>query len=237
MTNDIDVGARVRPDIGADEFTATALYRSVGPLVAPLASGAGNALTISGSTATFAVALPNNVGVGDAIPYDASGDGSIDSIAFIHGRTSSQSYTVKNAQGGTPTPVAGDNDWRLFRAYTTLANWESQSENALIDIAVRNFDIASTDLVAAGAVMNVACYGDGPDGTAVTINGWTTGPETYINIFTPVLPGHVGTTQRHSGVWDATKYRLVGSITFAGLLQIRDDYVRVTGLQIENTAA
>ena len=118
---------------------------------------------------------------------------------------------MKNAPGATPTAVAGDNDWALYRAYTTLANWESQSENAIIDIAVRNFDNPRPDLVAAGAVMNVACYGDGPDRAAVTINGWTTGPETYINIFTPVLPGHVGTTQRHSGVWDATKYRLVGS--------------------------
>ena len=236
VTDDIDSGPRVRPDIGADEFTAIARYRSVGVAASFVASGAGNALTISGSTATFAVALPNNVGVGDAIPYDASGDGSIDSIAFIHGRTSAQSYTVKNAQGAAPTPVAGDTDWRLFRAYTTLANWESQSENALIDIAVRNFDNASTDLVAAGAVMNVACYGDGPDGTAVTINGWTTGPETYINIFTPVLPGHVGTTQRHGGVWDATKYRLVASGTYVGVLVIQDEYVRVTGLQIENTA-
>ena len=191
VTNDIDRGARVRPDIGADEFAATPPFRSVGPLVAALASGAGNALTISGSTATFAVALPNNVGVGDAIPYDSDGNGSIDSIAFIHGRTSSQSYTVKNAQGAAPTAVAGDNDWRLFRAYTTLANWQSQSENALIDIAVRNFDTLK-DLVAAGASMFVACYADAPDTFVVTIDGWTTGPETYISIFTPVASSQVG---------------------------------------------
>ena len=30
VTNDIDGGSRVRPDIGADEFTATPLFRSVG---------------------------------------------------------------------------------------------------------------------------------------------------------------------------------------------------------------
>ena len=54
VTNDIDLGARVRPDIGADEIAATALYRSVGITATALASGAGNALTISGSTATFA---------------------------------------------------------------------------------------------------------------------------------------------------------------------------------------
>ena len=235
VTNDIDLGARVRPDIGADEFTAIPMYRSVGITATQLASGAGNALTIAGSTATFAVALPNNVGVGDAIPYDASGDGSIDSIAFIHGRTSSQSYTVKNAQGTAPTPVAGDNDWRLFRAYTRLANWASQTENTNIDAAVRDFD-TSTDLPAAGAIMYVACYADGADPAQVTINGWTTSSATYIDIFTPVLASQVGTSQRHNGAWDPTKYRLVGATANNGRLVIADGYVRVTGLQIENTA-
>ena len=133
VTNDIDLGPRVRPDIGADEFTATPLYRSVGITATALASGAANALTISGSTATFGVALANNIGVGDAIQYDSDGNGSIDALAFIHGRTSSQSYTVKNKTGATPTAVAGDNDWALYRAYTRLANWESQTENTNID--------------------------------------------------------------------------------------------------------
>ena len=219
VTNDIDLGARVRPDIGADEFTAIALYRSVGITATQLASGAGNALTIAGSTATFAVALPNNVGVGDAIPYDADGNGIIDSIAFIHGRTSSQSYTVKNAQGAAPTPVAGDNDWRLFRAYTRLANWASQTENTNIDAAVRDFD-TSTDLPAAGAIMYVACYADGADPAQVTINGWTTSSATYIDIFTPVLASQVGTSQRHNGAWDPTKYRLVGATANNGRLVI-----------------
>jgi hypothetical protein len=237
VTNDIDLGSRVRPDIGADEFTAKPLYRSVGPRVIPLASGTTNALTISGSTATFASALPANVGVGDAIQYDSDGNGSIDAVAFIHGRTSSQAYTVKSSQAATPAPVAGDNDWSLYRAYTTLANWESQSENANIDIAVRNFD-TSTDLVTAGAVMNVACYADGNDAVAVTINGWTTSPETYIHVFTPNSSSQVGTTQRHAGVWDPTKYVLVvGTQAYGGLLVIQDEHVRVTGLQIESTVS
>ena len=73
-------------------------------------------------------------------------------------------------------------------------------------------------------------------GQSVTISGWTTDANHYIDIFTPVLPAQVGTTQRHSGVWDATKYRLVGSFQFNGLVWVQTGYVRVTGLQIENQA-
>ena len=35
----------------------------------------------------------------------------------------------------------------------------------------------STDLISANTVMMVACYGDGVDSAAATINGWTTGPD------------------------------------------------------------
>ena len=233
VTNDIDLGLRVRPDIGADEFTATPLYRSVGVTATALATGAANALTISGGAATFGAALANNIGVGDAIQYDSDGNGSIDAVAFIHGRTTAQSYTVKNKTGTTPAAVVGDNDWSIFRAYTRLANWESGTENTNINATVRDFD-TSADLVAAGANMLVACYADGPDVTAVTINGWTTSAETYIQIFTPNLPSQVGTTQRHAGVWDATKYRLVASVAFGAVLGIDEEYVRLTGLQIES---
>ena len=127
VTDDIDGGARdpSTPDIGADEFGAaaivTVLYRSVGTTAAALESGTTNALTISGSTATFASGLADNIGVGDAIQYDSDGNSTIDAIAFIHGRTSSTEYTVKDAAGNAPTAVAGDNDWGLYRAYTSLA--------------------------------------------------------------------------------------------------------------------
>ena len=58
----------------------------------------------SGSTATFASALPNNIGVGDVIQYDSDNNGSIDALAFIHGRTNSQTYTVTSRNGADPQP-------------------------------------------------------------------------------------------------------------------------------------
>ena len=109
FANDIDGQPRQAGawDRGADELAATALYRSVGITATALASGGGNALTIAGSTATFASGLPAYIGVGDVIQYDSDGNNSIDALAFIHGRTNSQTYTVANKNGATPTAVVG----------------------------------------------------------------------------------------------------------------------------------
>ena len=94
--------------------SATALYRSVGVTATALATGAANSLTISGSTATFASALANNIGVGDVIQYGGRlHQQHNDSLAFIHGRTSSQVFTVKSKTGAAPTAVVGDNNWSI----------------------------------------------------------------------------------------------------------------------------
>jgi uncharacterized delta-60 repeat protein len=238
FTEDIDGGTRSGLwDIGADEYgvgSSTTLYRSVGTTATALENGTGNALTISGSTATFVSGLANNIGVGDVIEYDSDGDSSIDALAFIHGRINAQAYTVKDKDGNIPTAVSGDNDWAIYRAYTSLANWESQTENPNITEPAENDVNPSTDLVTANTILIVACYGDGFDSSAVTINGWTTGPNNYIKIYTPYLSSEVGTSQRHSGVWDDGKYRIEASPSnLMGVVTIRDEYVRVEGLQIE----
>lgn len=81
---------------------ATAIYRSVGSgNTSVLATGGGNPLASSGNTATFFQPLPDRVGVGDVIQYDSDNDGTIDSLAFIHGRADSTHCTVKNKDGNT----------------------------------------------------------------------------------------------------------------------------------------
>ena len=238
FTSDIDTSLRQSPwDIGADEIVGTALYRSVGITATALASGAGNTLTIAGSTATFASGLPTNIGVGDAIQYDSDNNSTIDALAFIYGRTSSQIFTVKNKSGAAATPTATpDTDWAIYRAYTSLANWESQTENTSISdapVALRNFD-TSTNLVSANTTMNVACYGDGADTALVTVGGWITAVNNYIRIYTPYLASEVGTSQRHSGTWNTTTaYRLQAAVpgVNTGVLWLQTNYVRVDGLQ------
>ena len=63
----------------------------------------------------------------------------------------------------------------VYRAYTSLSNWQSQTENGNITEPVEDDVNPSKNLVSANTIMNVACYGDGADTTAVTIDGWTTG--------------------------------------------------------------
>lgn len=249
FANDIDGGARPTQsnwDIGADEG-ATLIYRSVaaeadGDLPA-LATGGANAMTISGSTASFASALPDNVGVGDAIQYDDDGDSDIDandSIVFIAARTDSQRYTVKTASGAAPTAVAGDTDWSLLRAYTSLANAEDGTENTAIDSDLRDFDSWSggKDILLSNEQWNIALYANGTtaDTSNVTINGWTTASNNYVRIFTPSVTAEVGRSQRHSGEWDESKYRLDTFVNGgAPSINILENFIRIDGLQIKGT--
>jgi hypothetical protein len=186
--------------------SVSSLYRSVGTNGADLNSG-GPTVTISGTAATFSGAMPNNVGVGDVLQYNSGGL----RVAVIHGRTSSAIYTVADKNGGTPTAAPALTAVAVYRAYTSLANWQSQTQNANITADTIN---PNKNLVSANAIMNVACYvGSGADTTAVTITGWTTGAGNYIKIYTPYLPSEVGVTQRHNGKWDDSKYRIQASNT------------------------
>ncbi|MCG2690894.1 hypothetical protein L6249_02390 [Candidatus Parcubacteria bacterium] len=242
FTDDIDGQTRAGTwDIGADE-AAEEIYRSVGPSkTTALAVGTSNALTISGSTATFASGLPDNVGVGDALQYDSDNNGAIDAICFIHARTSSTVYAVKKASGAIPTAtVAADNDWSIFRAYTSLALAETGTENTGINATVLNFDTWTlgkdiSSSTGSNEQWNIACYANGTtaDTAAVTIDGWTTTADNYIKIYTPVASSEVGTSQRHNGKWDTGKYRL--EISGAQALYVQEDYVRIDGLQVKLT--
>lgn len=83
------------------------------------------------------------------------------------------------------------------------------------------------DLPTLDRQLNIECYSMA-DTTTATIFGWTTDATRYIAIYAP-------TAERHSGVWDTNKYRLSINASASRPLFIVEDYVRVTGLQIENT--
>ena len=174
--------------------TGTALYRSVGTDGTNL--NTGQTVEIVGTTATFSGDMPNTIGVGDVLEYGAT------NLAFISGRTSATVYTVQSATGGTPAATGVATPVSLFRAYTSLFNWEAQTENTSIASSVRNFD-TSTALDTNNTIMQVAAYADGPDtdGSQVTIGSeWVTGPNAYIRIYTPVSTSEVGVSQRHTGI-------------------------------------
>ena len=225
----------VRPLLTVD-YTLN-LYRSVGTNTGNLNTG-GETVTISGTTATFTGSMPANIGVGDVLEYQDGGSNW--QVAFIEGRTSDTIYTVSDATGATPVATAGSVAVNVYRAYTSLFNWEAQDENdAIIDPLVEDFD-TSTDLVSANTVMLVAAYADGPDTNpnGVTISGWTTGANNYIRVYTPVSTSEVGTSQRHTGT-AGTGYVLrpstLSPATNFRLLQILENYVRIEGLELDGT--
>jgi hypothetical protein len=236
------------PDIGADE-SATAIYRSLAPsATSAIASGTSpaNSMIIAGTSVTFGTAPGDTIGVGDAIQYDSDNNGTVDSIAFISGRTSGTVYTIQDRTGGTPTSTsATDYDWSIFRAYTSLQNATGSStggtENTGLADAVEHFDIGwsaahGKDIYKYNQQWNVAAYANGTtaDSTATTISGWTTYPTNYLKIYTPTATTEVGTSQRSQGKKDSSKYNLVPGATSDGI----DNYVnniRIDGLAIGGT--
>ena len=165
---------------------ATTLYRSVGTDNTDL--NTGQTVQIVGTTATFSASMPNKIGVGDVLEYGST------NLAFISGRTSDTVYTVASSTGGTPVATGAGTPVSVFRAYTSLFNWEAQDENDAIDNTVENFD-TSKDLVNDDTVMQVAAYADGPDTFASDVritSAWVTGAINYIRIYTPVSSSEVG---------------------------------------------
>lgn len=218
-------------------FSQTVIFRSVQPVItSALATGSGNNLTISSGAATFANALPDTVGVGDAVQYDDDNDGDIDandSICFIHARTSSTVFTVKNAAGANPTDTAAaDQDWSIFRAFTTLANWENGDENTGIDVDLRAFDAGTRNIVTNNEQWNIACY-RGRDTVQLIQSGWTTGATNFVKIYTPYLSTEVGTSQRHAGIYTTLCYRMEpGNVNFCySGASAGDKHFRLEGLQ------
>lgn len=251
VTTDNSLRLRTLWDIGANE-AATSLYRSVGPGNTSIlacgttgggCTGQGGLLIDNGtSQATFAAGLANTIGVGDAIVYDCNSSGTLgasDCVAFIHGRTSSTVYTVKNATGDSPT-LTSTTVWRIYRAYTSLTATTSLSENSAIgaiDATLGNFDDfwLVVNLARNNTQMNFSLYADAADTSTPEYpsNDWTTSAQNYIRIFAPSLSTEVGTSQRHSGIWDNTKARVVND-GYDGVIAFGVQGMRIDGLQLEN---
>lgn len=206
------------------------IYRSVGPgNTSPLASGAGNPLSIVGSTARFSLALPAGVGVGDVIAYDTNGDGTGDAVAFVHRRASATSFTVRDAAGSTPAPsTAGTTSWSVLRAYTSLADALVCRENTGLPVGLADFDVGTggRDLVSSNRQWNIACYADAVDTAPAVVcdrryaaecaNGWSTSSSNHLRVFAPRSASEVGVSQQHEGRWGAGYRRTAGIEVYAG---------------------
>lgn len=144
--------------------------------------------------------------------YVASGDNGFPIIRAS--RYASLKYKNPNSviRENCATFSGGNN----FPCYSSLAKWESDQQRDLV--ALNQIAIAKIE----GTWTN-------PETTALTIDGWTTGPNNYIKIYTDF-------GARHNGKWDMTKYRLVVSASSLGVISDLEGNIRIEGLQIENTA-
>ena len=236
LTNAGDAADFSYPAFAQVTLAGSTRLRSIGTDATDLNVSA-RTVEIAGTTATFGGSMPGNVGVGDILQYQVAATWY---GAFISGRTSDTVYTVQNASGGTPQAAAAATAVGVYRAYTSLFNWEAQDENDSLNDAIENFD-TSTDLAAANVVMQVAAYADGPDTDANQVSissGWVTGPNNYIRIFTPVSTGEVGASQRHAGI-AGTGYVRRPTGAAAGsydVLEIDTNYVRLDGLEFDGSS-
>lgn len=206
---------------------AAKIYYSVGISTADFKNGTPT-VTISSGTATFTTPQPANVGVGDEITYNGG------TKAYISGRTSAYIYTVTTATGLVPPDITDATVDSITRAFNSL----KVAATDALDASHLN----TSDLVAADAQLNLACYNDGPDPSKyVRIEEpWVTGPTNYIRVFTPVSADEVGISQRHLGV-AGTGYRIAptgaAGIDYFNFILVSNDfgYVRIEGLEIDGS--
>jgi hypothetical protein len=229
----------------ANGIVRKTIYRSVevGATTA-LAVGTDNPLDILDSVASFAVALPDHIGVGDALEYDDNNLGSVNKIVFITKRISATEFLVKDKLGANATITTSfDEDWKIHRAYTTLYNAEMATENLNINSSLRNFDgwTGGRDLVSNQEAWHIALYkSTSADTTRVVFQDWMTSDLFYLRLFSPQLLSDVGESQRNVGVYSTAHYRLEtpGLSNEAALMMTGyANHVRIEGLQIFLTSA
>ena len=230
VTDDIDADARdaSTPDIGADEFSnpVVVTFYSVGTDNTALYSDTASA---SAGTLTLNSAAVDKIGVGDEIREGAN-------RYYITGRNSATQFTIQNsaANGGTP----GDTNITfastaitIFRAFNTL----SAAEAGSLDASHLN----TADLVISNFQLNWTCYDDAALDDSVVINGYTTGPNNFIHIYTPTDATEVGVSQRHDGT-AGTGFRMIPVINspvgITRVLRVANDHVRITGIEMDGSS-
>ncbi|MDP1721589.1 MAG: hypothetical protein Q8L37_00100 [Candidatus Gottesmanbacteria bacterium] len=201
---------------------ATNVYYSVGQNTTDHKTGSPT-LTISSGVGTFSVAqTATNMGVGDAVTYNTN------VVAYISGKTSTSVWTLVTATGGTPADISDSTVVSIAHVFTAL--------NTALSSATGASYLNTTNLVTGGFVLNIPCYYDsGADTTAVATPAITTGASNYINVYTATsTTSEVNQTQRHSGVWNTSKYILdAPNYSGADFWVINGvAYIRIDGLQI-----
>lgn len=104
--------------------------------------------------------------------------------------------------------------------YSSLSAWEAAEQDDLTSITTQK-------------TAKCRSTSGGDDTTGVIVIGWDTDATNYIKIWTDT-----GESYRHDGKWNDSKYILTSAVTGGAnaTLEIAENFVRVDGLQIDNTA-
>ncbi|MAF90275.1 MAG: hypothetical protein CL674_03305 [Bdellovibrionaceae bacterium] len=212
------------------------IYRSVGhnqtTAIALGADSGGIDMSISSSIASFSEGLASKVGIGDAIVYDSDDDSVLDSIAFVAQRTTDRHFLLQTESGASvPSFSLADQDWQVFRSYTSLQNAENAVVNSNIPIAFDTWS-GGRDLIANSETWHLVLYADNVFSlnSAVEFDSWVTGGFNYLKIYSVEDLRQVGESQRSIGLWDENKVVLRSS---KGVFNLKEDFVEITGLQLE----
>jgi hypothetical protein len=200
---------------------STNVYYSVGQNTSDHKTGSP-LISIANGVATFSVAqTATNMGIGDKVTYNTN------TIAYISGKVSTSVWNVITATGGTPADISNSTVVSIVHPFSSLSTAISQSSQSSF--------LNTNNLVTGNYILNLPLYYDsGADTTSVTIQGYTTGASNYINIYTPTNTStQVNQSQRHSGVWDTSKFRIIPSSNpFQATIEVNQAYTHLDGLQV-----
>ena len=178
-------------------------------------------ITISGGVATLSVAQTGNIGQGFCVDYDTD-----NKKAYISLVNSATSFDVVTATGGVPSNCSGLTVNSISAPFNSLSAAESGASGSSY--------LNTSDLTSGNYVLNIVCYaGASADTTALEINGYTTSSSYYMHIYAANGGSQSLRGNRHAGVWDTSKYLLSADGDGDSVLRINDQYVRITGLQVE----
>jgi hypothetical protein len=191
-------------------------------------------ITISNGVAVFSTAqTATNMGVGDKISY---GYANATTTVYISAKQSNTVWNVITRTGAQPAATTTANVLKISHTFASLA---LALPNTYSAGAADSTHLNTNNLVTGNYVLNIPCYYDsGPDTTKVTVvYYWNTGLNNHIKIYTPNNTAtEVNQSQRHSGKWDLSKYRL--EVTTSGeqrAIETTAAYVKVDGLQVKVT--
>ncbi|MFA4873676.1 MAG: hypothetical protein WC659_07170, partial [Patescibacteria group bacterium] len=224
FTQDIDGSYRGAAwDIGADEVPT----EFVSTICESTTAGGGCANRSYATLSSWESAVDSDLTASGTRIFSGTASGTLvagNSVTLYRGATSTgitgtivatttSQILLQNIAGTTsPVNVASGTVWQI----TTANTW--RNSGTADQLGASPIAVAKIDGVWAS-----------PDTTGLDIDEWTTSYDNYIKIYTT-------SAARHTGKWDATKYRIErtgGNITGIG---IAEEYVWVDGLQIKLTA-